>query len=229
MIDFIYHLNAQLPTWTEKTTHTVEEIAKATATSVPHVIQYLSEGLGKDIELAQAISTEEAHRAAEVLAASNVALIEERERLLADRRAYATQCFLRSMDRSTQMQSEKNWHSAYRSLHYLAGQYEKDLPVDLLVTTLSEAIRCGIKAKANMQELGQMLQKAVGYAMGTRTRQGVEDALDLVDAYGEFFFQEETGRGPLLLGNILAAVEEPAARFELWETYKKLVDRLYPL
>ncbi len=229
MIDFIYNLNEKLPFWLEGSAHTVEEIALATATSVPHVIQYLSEGLGKDVELNQSITVEEAQRVMEALALANRHLMEERERLLAELRAHATTCFERSMERALEMQAAKNWHGAYRSLYYLAGQYEKDLPVDLLVTTLSEAIRCGIKAQTNIQELGQMLQKAVGYAMGTHSRQGVEDALDLVDAYGEFFFQENTGRGPLLLGNILAVVEEPAARFELWDTYKRLVDRLYPL
>ncbi len=229
MIDFIYNLHEQLPVLTEKSAFTVEEIARATSTAIPHVIQYLSEGLGKDVELNQSITSEEAQRVLEALSLSNRPLMEERERLMAQRRAYATACFERSMEKSLHMQSAKNWHGAYRSLHYLAGQYEKDLPVELLVTTLSEAIRCGIKAQTNIQELGQLLQKAVGYAMGTHSRQGVEDALDLVDAYGEFFFQENTGRGPLLLGNILAVIEEPAARFELWETYKKLVDRLYPL
>ena len=229
MIDFIYNLNEQLPSWTEKHAHTIEEIALATSTSIPHVIQYLSEGLGKDVELSQSITTEEAQRVLEALALSNRPLMEERERLLALRRQNAVAAFERSLEKSIEMQAARNWHGAYRSLHYLAGQYEKDLPVDLLVTTLSEAIRCGIKAQTNIQELGQLLQKAVGYAMGTRSRQGVEDALDLVDAYGEFFFQENTGRGPLLLGNILAVVEEPAARYELWDTYKRLVDRLYPL
>jgi hypothetical protein len=33
----------------------------------------------------------------------------------------------------------------------------------------------------------------------------------------------------MILGNLLAVLEEPAARFELWDTYKALINQLYPM
>ena len=65
-------------------------------------------------------------------------------------------------------------------------------------------------------------------SLNQHTREGIEEALDLVDAYSEYFLAEESGKGALLIGNILAALEEPAAKFELWEEYKTLVEALYP-
>ena len=64
--------------------------------------------------------------------------------------------------------------------------------------------------------------------MSRKSRDGIEESLDLVDAYGEFFLTEESGKGAMLLGSILVALEEPSARFELWEDYKNLIGQLYP-
>ncbi len=122
-----------------------------------------------------------------------------------------------------------DYHKAFRTLTYFVGEFERDLPDDVIVTTCSDAIRFGIKAKENIQELGRWLQKAVATSMKVQGRNSVEEALDLLDAYGEHFLNEGSGKGSLIVGNILAALEEPAARFELWEQYKALVGQLYPL
>ena len=100
------------------------------------------------------------------------------------------------------------------------------MPKDLLVTACSD-VRAGIKAQANIQELGIWLQKAVAVAMQRRSREGVEEA-QIGGAYGEYFLEEDTGQGPRMLSNISIGLEEPSARFELWTQYKAIVDQLYP-
>ena len=86
-----------------------------------------------------------------------------------------------------------------------------------------------LKANENIQELGRWLEMGVAVALHRHSKNGIEEALDLIDAYGENFLTEETGKGALILGNLLAALEEPAARFELWEEYKALINQLYPI
>ena len=228
MIDFIYKLNEVLPNWPTGARRTLAQLSEITGTSMPHIIQYLSEGIGKDMEIGGFITSDEACEAVELLSKRIQPQIEERERLLEERRQYASKAYDRIMEKIRIMQLDGKWHSSFRTLSYFAGQYENDLSKDILISLCSETVRTGIKSKAYMQELGQWLQKGVAVAMSQHTKQGIEEALDLIDAYGEFFLSEESGKGPLLLGNVLAVLEEPAARFELWEEYKSLVGQLYP-
>ena len=228
MIDFIYKLNEVLPSWPTGARRSLTQISELTGTSMPHLIQYLSEGLGKDLEVGGFITSDEAVEAIELLSKRIQPQIEERERMLEERRHFAMRAYDRTMEKMRVMQLDGKWHAAFRTLSYFTGQYEHDLAKDVLISLCSETVRTGIKAEANMQELGQWLQKGVAIAMAQHSRQGIEEALDLIDAYGEFFLSEDSGKGPLLLGNILAVLEEPAARYELWEEYKSLVGQLYP-
>ena len=118
---------------------------------------------------------------------------------------------------------------AFKSLCYVTGQYQEDLPKNEIVALCNDILRIGLKAQTNFQELGRWLEKAVATAMSRQDRAGIEEALDILDAYSEYFVSEDSSKAPLLLGNILAALEEPSARFELWEEYKTLVEQLYPM
>lgn len=228
MIDFIYKLVDVLPTWPQGSKKSLSQISEITGTSMPHVVQYLSEGLGRDLEISGVITNDEATEAVKLLSRRIQPQIDERERLLAERRAFALSSYERVNEKLRRLQGAGNWHGAFRTLSYFAGQFEDDLPKDVLISACAEAVRFGIKSQANMQELGQWLQKGVAVALSLRSRYGIEEALDLIDAYGEYFLQENSGKGPLLLGNVLAALEEPAAQYELWEEYKSLIEQLYP-
>ncbi len=228
MIDFIYKLNEVLASWPHGSRWSMAQLSEATETSMPHVLQYLSESLGKDFDISGQLTQDEASEVAEFLGKRFRPQIEERERKLSRKRAEALEIYDRIQDRVRVIQASGNWHHAFRTLSYFTGQYGDILPNEVVITLCSDTVRAGIKSKANIQELGQWLQKAVAIALGFHSKQGIEEALDLIDAYGEYFFIEDSGKGPLLLGNILAVLEEPAARFELWEEYKSLVGQLYP-
>lgn len=229
MIDFIYRLNDVLHSWPEGEKWTLQQLSHSTETSVPHVLQYLSEGLGKEIEVSGVISQDEASEVLGLLSKRMRPQIEERERILAERRVKALRLNDVTAAKVQKMQIQRNWHGAFKTLCYFVGQYEEDLPKEYLTSLCNEIVRLGIKSKANFQELSRWLEKGVGTALSFQTKAGIEEALDLVDAYSTHFLAEESGKGPLLLGNILAVLEEPAARFELWDEYKSLVAQLYPL
>ena len=229
MLDFVYKLNEVLPIWPQTNKWSMVQISKVTNTSMPHVIQFFSEGLARELDLESAITLDEANRALDLLKKRLKSEIEEREKILAERRASAILAYERIMVRVSSLQAQHKWHSAFKTLSYFIGQYEEELNCDGLVAVYSEAIRTGIKSNTNMQELSLCLQKAIAIAMSQKTKEGIEDAIDLIDAYGEFFLNESTGKGPLLLGNILAALEEPAAKFELWDKFKSLVNQFYAI
>lgn len=229
MIDFIYKVNELLPVWPVDEKWTPHKIAEETDTSLPHVLQYLNEGLGKEIELGTTISNNDIHEAVGLLKKRYRDLIEEREKRKAERQQKAIRAFDIVMGKVRVMQSYSKWNHAYKTLCYFAGQYESELPREYLTTVCSDIIRMGIKARVNIQEISRWLQKGVSIAMSHQNRDGIAEALDFIDAYGEYFLNEDTGKGALLLGNILAVVEEPSARHELWEEYKGLVNQLYPI
>jgi hypothetical protein len=228
MIDLIYKLDSFLPLWPAGTQKTLKELADAIDTSIPNVLQCFSEGLTKEIDVTGTISPEEAASALELLQRKFRSQIEARERQLAKQRELSVMAYDKIMEKTRIQQLNGNFHIAFRTLGYFLGEYEKSLPDEVLSLICSDAIRFGIKSKENIQELGRWLQKAIATAMRTQGRGGIEEALDLLDAYGEHFINEESGKGSLIVGNILATLEEPAARFELWEQYKAIVGQLYP-
>ncbi len=229
MIDFIYKANDVLSTCTVHDKWTVHKLAEATETSLPHILQYLNEGLGKDIEITSSISNSELFEAMTLLKRRYRDQIEERERKKAILQRKAVRAFDALMNKTRAFQSEKKWNHAYKTLCYFAGQYEEELPKEYATTLCSDLIRMGIRAQVNIQEITRWLQKGVSIAMSYQSREGVAEAIDFMDAYGEFFLNEDSGKGPLLLGSILAAIEEPAARYELWDEYKDLLNQLYPI
>jgi hypothetical protein len=229
MIDFIYRASDILSSLSAHDKWTVHRLAEVTETSLPRTLQYLTEGLGKEVEITGVVTSQELAEAMALLRRRYKEQIEERER----RRAMASQKAARAFDsvmrKILSMQTEKRWSHAYKTLCYFAGQYDGELPQDYSTTLCSELIRMGLKADINIQEISRWLQKGVSICMGQQSREGVAEALDFIDAYGEFFLNDDSGKGPLLLGSILAAIEEPAARYELWEEYKTLVNQLYPM
>jgi len=229
MIDFIYKANEVLSTWAVHDKWTVHKLAEATNTSLPHILQYLNEGLGKDVEVTGSVTSSELLEAMNLLRRRYKDQIEDRERKKAAAQRKAIGAFDLVMSKTRGIQSEKKWNHAYKTLCYFAGQYGEELPNDYATTLYSDLIRMGIKAKINIQEISRWLQKGVSTAMSHQNREGVAEALDFMDAYAEYFLTEDSSKGPLLLGSILAAIEEPAARYELWEEYKALVNHLYPM
>lgn len=229
MIDFIYRANEVLGAWSVHERWTVHKLAEVTETSLPHILQYLHEGLGKEIEIGSTVSSGELFEAIGLLRRRYKEQIDEREKKKAEGRRRATRAFDIMMSKVRGMQAEARWINAYKTLCYFAGQYEDDLPKEYMTTLCSDLIRMGLKAHASVQEISRWLQKGVSVAMSYQSREGIAEALDFMDAYGEHFLNEDSGKGPLLLGSILAAIEEPAARYELWDEYKTLVNQLYPI
>jgi hypothetical protein len=229
MIDFVYRLNGIIPNWPTGTKLSLQQLSQNTETSIPHLIQYLTDGLGKDVDIAAMLSSEEAQEALHNLSNRIRPQLEARERAIAEKRAKTIQSYDRMMGKVRIQLTQKNWHTAFRTMSYFAGENRDFLPDDYLTTLCSDIVRIGIKAKENIQELGRWLEMGVAVALHRHSKNGIEEALDLIDAYGENFLNEDTGKGALILGNLLAALEEPAARFELWEEYKALINQLYPM
>ena len=228
MLDFIYRLNDSLPTWHQNSEITPRDISAATDTSLPHVMQFLTEGTGKELEVSQTLSLEELTAALLSLSRKMRPEIEARETQLAKEREEALGSYNAMIEKVSQLEIAKDWRASFRSLTYFAGQYEEVLPRDILINVCTGAIRAGFKASISTPELGQWLQKSIAIAMSYRTKEGLEEAFDILDAYCDDFKQDPSGKGKQILGNIFSVLEASAAHFELWEEYKSLLENVYP-
>lgn len=228
MIDFVYKLKDILPDWPLDSKLSLEEISSATKTSIPHVIQYFSDGLKKSIDVTDRISHDEAKLALSQLCVELRSELEQRGFELAEKQAQTLEAYHRMMKKVRPQMQIHSWRTVFRTLSYFAGENREYLPDEYLATICSDIIRIGIKAGENVQELGRWLEMAVAVSLHQNTRFGVEEALDFIDAYSEDFLNEASGKGSFLLGNLLSAIEERAARFGLWEEYQSLINKLYP-
>ena len=227
MIEFLYKINELLTTWQPDQQKSLEAISSHMNISLPHIIQYLSETLEKEFEVTDSLSFDEAMGTYLVLSRKLKAEIKEHEKKLATERAKIAQLYEQLIIRVSNMQIEKQWYQAFRSLTYFAGQHTANMIKETRIELCSEIVRVGLKAFANIQEIGYWLQKAVHYAIEEQDTEGFDEALDILDAYAESFLNEKTGQGAKLIRNILGSLERLSCKLEKWDDYKKTAKSLF--
>ena len=225
MLDFICELDAIMNKWPEDVDWNIPMIADYTGTAIPQVVDYLSDALGKELEVNETISYADGTRALNVLKKRMETQLAARARRAQERRDKAIRAYDLNMDKIRVLLVTKNWRSAYRTMSYFLGRYETSLPEELLLSAYSECLRLGTKAEANLQELGYWLRKAVCQGVANPNRDTLEDALDFVDAFGEYFVQANAEKGRKLLASVIEEIEEPISVFDLTAEYHDLRSR----
>lgn len=223
MLDFICELEVVLGKWPEGDAWSLAQIADQTHTSVPQVVDFLSEILDRELEVHESLSRAEAVQAFTVLSERMADELAARQRHIELRRDKAVKAYDVAMEKVRVLLVAKNWRSAYKSLTYYVGCYEKDVPKDLLLNLCGECLRLGVKSGANLQELSQWLRKGIAACLlGEGSSAAVEDALDFLDAYGECFMDSSDDRGRRLIANVLASVKGHAEAHDLVSRFDTL-------
>ena len=126
------------------------------------------------------------------------------------------------------LQALKSWEKAFRNLCYFVGEYEESLPQEVYINLCSDILRIGFKSKkANIQELGYWLRKAIEQNLELYSQPSLEDSFDLIETYSKFFRDEPTGQGEKILIDILTLIENPACELKLWNSYKQCADKIF--
>ncbi len=215
MLDFILDLERALRIWPDGVKWSLVQIAEQTSTKVPHVVEVLTEAISKNPDVHDPLSYNEVHKAYMVLRDRHKAALEalqerERKAIVAAIGAYE-----QVMDKVRSMEMSKNRRGAYRTLNYTYGNYIKLLPCDIKSRICNDCLRIGIKERINFQELSQWLQRGIQHLMDSPSRESVEDALDFLDAYGDYFLTEANGKGEKFLTNLLLRLKPAAMEFDL--------------
>jgi hypothetical protein len=203
VLDFIEKFETALNLWPSDAKWPLTHIAEITRVQLPHVVSYLSEVLEKANEVHDPITRKEADRALNNLRQKMRGEIDTRQRLQERQRNRAHSSYDKTMEIVRTQQSTKNWYGAYRTLSYFYGNYAEQLNTETTAVICNDAIRIGIKATVNFQELAQWLQKGIENILGSNSMHAVEDAADLIDAYAEYFLNEDRIKAGRLLDPVL--------------------------
>ncbi len=150
--------------------------------------------------------------------------IAERLRQAEERRDRAIRALDTTMEKIRALQVNKNWYSAYRTLGYYVGRFSEDIPEELVPTLCSDCLRLGIKGNVNMQELSQWFKKGVAALISAPSRYA--DAIDFLDAFGDYFMQDESGKGARVLGSTIVTLRDKLEDNELIGQLQCVLDDL---
>lgn len=223
MLDFICELEQALIKWPESANWTLAQIADQTSTGVPLVVDYLSDTLDRELEVHETLTRAEAVRALEILTDRMSSQLAARQKHLDELRDRAIRAYDSVMEKIRVLQATRNWRSAYKTMSYYVGCYEKDLPKDLMIELSGECLRLGIKSDANLQELSLWLRKGIDACIQIGTLDALESGLDFLDAYAPRFLDKSDSRGKRLLGHALETLCQASDLLQSNPQYTNLI------
>lgn len=226
MLDFICELDRVMSKWPEGASWTLAQIADHTQTGVPQVVDILSDSLDRELEVHETLTQAEAAQVLGVLKERMAGELAARAKRIEQRREKAMRAYDVAMERVRVLQTTKNWRSAYKTLSYFVGCHERDLSEDLMLSLCGECLRLGFKSEANLQELSLWLRKGVAACLTLGTVEATEDAIDFLDAYGDYFMDETSDSSRRLIGNVVESVKAQATTHNLAPRFETLVKDL---
>lgn len=226
MLDFIFKMEKVFSDWLPNTKWTFSQLAEKSEQSLDHVVDVLSDVLGIEFDMTGTITREDVEKALILLKERVRPQLEAHQNAILQRQEKAIRAYDVAMDKIRVLQQAKNWSSAYRTLSNYIGSCEVDLPDDMLLILYGEALRVGIKSNENLQELGRWLNKAISICCDPPSKDGLEEALDFIDAYGDYFYNDQNANGRKFISNMLKNLKEPVGEFGLSPIYTDLIKNL---
>ena len=226
MLNFVLEFERVVGRWPDNSPWTIAQIADYTNSSVSTAVDAISTSLNREFDLQETISAAEGRQVLACLKDRMSRQLEARDRKIQSDRDAAMRAYDLTMDRIRVSQQAKDWRTAYKTLIYFVGKYEKNIDQHLLVTLCGDCIRLGQKAACNVQELGQWFRKAIESAAFSGNADAVEDAMDFVDAYGEIFSEDQSGVGFKIIKNAMIVLEIPCLDFNLSSQWQQLNTQL---
>jgi len=215
MLDFLLELERVLKLWPDNVKWSLVEIAERTNTKIPHVVETITEVLNKSLDVHEPLTYNEVNKAHMILMDRKRPELEALK--LREKQAIqkAVESYQGTMDKIRIMEITKNWRSAYKTLNYFYGINHALLPLDYRVEICNECLRLGIKEQINFQELSQWLKRGIQHLLQKPSTDSIEDALDILDAYGDYFLSEPRGKGEKFLTNMFLLLKPSAMEFDL--------------
>ncbi|MCX6119908.1 MAG: hypothetical protein NT027_20425 [Proteobacteria bacterium] len=228
MLNFVLEFEKVISKWPDNTPWTIAQLADYTNSSISVAVDAVSTSLNREFDIQETISLAEGKQILTTLRDRMSRQLEHRQRKIQADRDAAMRAYDLTMDSIRVSQQAKDFRTAYKTLSYFVGRYEKNIDVHLLVSLCGDCIRLGQKASANVQELGSWMRKAIETAAVSTHSDTIEDALDFLDTYGDLFKADSNGVGGKILNNALNVLQIPAMDCNLITEWNQLNNQLRP-
>lgn len=228
MMEFILKLDGVLEKWPRNEKWDFKKIAFHCQKPRDHIVDMFSNAVGSELDLNAHLSRDEVIKISLVFKERMKPHLLARQRKIQAQRDQALKAYEMTMEKVRKLQMSKNWSVAYRTLTNFVGSYESDLGREVLLSCLNDCMRLALKSGENLQEQGRWLRKAIQIETKEPTRESIEDAIDLLDAYTEALKNEPSGNGEKLLKSLIQSLQVPAAQFNLVNEYTTLLKELNP-
>ncbi len=209
MLNFIDNLEKLVISWPQSNKLSIPQIADHTATPVPKVIMYLGEAADHTYDLQDTMNQSDLIEHLDRLKTMKAKDLEQRARELAAVRQKAFESYEQTMEKVRVQETAKNWRGAFKNLTYFIGENERCVSREILFSAVNDALRLGIKANMNMQELGFWFKKLVVAALERPTFDTMCDLYEYFDAFGLHFLKEGE-RGQKFLLSLISMIKHAA-------------------
>lgn len=226
MLDFMLKLETLIKIWPDNVKWSIIQIAEKTQTPIPHAVEFLTESLNKNLDIHDPMTFNEVKKAYLILQDKTRSELETRQIKERQRVEKATKAYEKIMDKIRLLQTTKNWRNAYRTLSYFYGVHKDNLPREVVINICDDCLRLGIKSEINFQELINWMTKGVHTLLDSRNPEVVEDALDFIDAYGDFFLEKLQHKGESFISNLLFTLKPSAMEFDLTYRFNEIASGL---
>lgn len=226
MLNFILNLESLLKTWPENTKYNLIQVSELTGEKVPHAVDYVSQILPKAADIHEPLTFNEVNKVYNLLREKKRSELNARFVVENQKKDRALKAFEAMMAKIKVMDSQKQWRQAYKTLSYFYGSQKQLLTSDVVVAICDEALRIGIKEKINLQELSLWLKVGVQTLLVKSDLNAIEDALDFLDAYGDYFLENKKNNGEKLISEIFLLLKPSAMEFELTQKFNEVAREL---
>ena len=179
------------------------------------MVELITEVLNKNLDVHEPLSYNDVHKAHVILMDRKRPELEAMRLKEKQSTQKSIESFHSMMEKIRIMETTRNWRSAYKSLNYFYGIHHTRLPSEYQVQICNECLRLGIKEQINFQEISQWLKRGIKLLMSRPSEEAIEDALDFLDAYGDYFLTEQKAKGEKFLTNLFLMLKPSAMEFDL--------------
>ncbi len=226
ILDFICELEIVVSKGPDTSVWNLAQVADLTGANVPQVVDIVTDTLERELEVHETITHAEAALMLAKLRERMAGELAARQRRIDAQREKAVKAYDLAIDRVRALEAAKNWRSAYKTLSYYVGCHEKDIPFELMQLVAGDCLRLGAKCQANLQEMSQWLRKGIQACLAGGTIDAIEEAIDFLDAYGDYFVDDGSEPGKRLLRSVVESVKDAASHHELPPRVNELLQTL---
>jgi len=226
MLSFLERFDRFVADWPDNTKWTISQIAEHTVTDVPTALEAISASVDKFYDIHEPLTRREAENALCALRGRLQHQIEAQRRQFQLKCSQVSRSYESLMDKIRCYQKEKNWRHAYRSLTYFIGKNADYLSDEQKIEIYNDCLRLGIKSNSSVQELSQWLRSGIYLLLRQPSESVLEDALDFLDAYADYFTDGNSPSGMKVIEALTNQLIEPAYQFGMTPRLTGIISNL---